>query len=413
MRHTFGSLALVLGLSAAAPALAQDTEKKPGPFDPVSIGEGVTLDPIVDMRFRVETAEQDTFPDTATSITVRTRAGADIKWSKNFSFLIEGEGTFAIENDFNDTIPSNGIEPFPVIADPNSFELNRIQVAYKSKNFGTTLGRQRIILDDARFIGNVGWRQNEQTFDAARVTANLGPVKVDQTYAIAQRTIFGSRSPNNEFEGDFLFTNVKLPLGDKVTLTGFRYEYDYDTRLAFASTTYGATAQAKIPAGAVTIGLKGTYASESDTGANPNDFQADYYLAEGSLTWKGFTLRGQHEVLGSDGGQFAFQTPLATAHKFNGYADLFLVTPATGLRDTNVRLSKKVKVPGLPSGLNLQFTYHDFQSDFGDIDYGDEFDWVASFKVKGVAILAKYGDYNSNGFGPDTTRFTIQAGVSF
>ncbi|MEO0872871.1 MAG: hypothetical protein AAFY19_13060, partial [Pseudomonadota bacterium] len=162
-----------------------------------------------------------------------------------------------------------------------------------------------------------------------------------------------------------------------------------------------------------TIGLKGSYATQSDTGGNTTDYTADYYLVEGSVTVAGFTLRGQREVLGSDDGIQAFQTPLATAHKFNGYADLFLVTPATGLADTNVRLSKKFKLDGVPSGINIQLTYHEFESDFGDLDYGTEFDAVISFKIKDVAMLAKLGDYSSDGFGPDTTRFTIQAGISF
>jgi len=408
MRHTLSTLALLAGLGFASPAMAQDK-----PLGPIEIGDGVTLDPIVDMRFRVETAEQSSQADTAESVTVRTRAGVNLKFAEKFSFLVEGEGTFHLKGDFNDTLPGNGIEPFPVIADPDSIELNRIQVGYKGKNVGATIGRQRIILDDARFVGNVGWRQNEQTFDAARVTAKFGPVTVDQTYAIGQRTIFGSESPNDVFDGEFVFTNLKAPLGDKVSLTGFRYEVNYEDRLAFASTTYGATAIAKIPAGGVAFGLKGTFASQSDAGQNPNDYTTEYYLGEASVSFSGFTLRAQHEVLGSDGGRSAFQTPLATAHKFNGYADLFLVTPATGLADTNVRLSKKFKVPGLKSGLNFQVTYHEFESDFGDIDYGTEFDAVVSFKVKDVAVLAKYGDYSSDGFGPDTTRFTLQAGFSF
>ncbi|MEO1729725.1 MAG: alginate export family protein [Pseudomonadota bacterium] len=412
MRYTISTLAVLACLTSAAPAFAQDeAEKKPRPFDPVAIGDGVTLDPLLNMRLRVETADQSSFPEEASSITVRTRAGADIKWN-NFSFLVEGEGTFQIDDDYNDTIPGNGVEPFPVIADPESIELNRIRIQYKTKDFKGTLGRQRIILDDARFIGNVGWRQNEQTFDAARASVTLGPVTVDQTYAVQQNTIFGSESPNGTFEGDFLFTNVSLPI-DPVKIVAFRYEYDYDTRVAFSSETYGATATAKIPAGPVKIGLKGSYATQSDTGGNTVDYTADYYLAEASLTVAGFTLRGQHEVLGSDGGIQAFQTPLATAHKFNGYADLFLVTPATGLADTNVRISKKFKFDGLPSGVNVQLTYHDFQSDFGDIDYGTEIDAVVSFKVGEVALLAKYGDYTSDGFGPDTTRFTVQAGISF
>ncbi len=407
MRHTFSTLALLTGLSCAAPAFAQD-----GALDPIEIGDAVTLDPILDVRFRVETADQSTFAEDASSVTVRTRAGANLKWSENFSFLVEGEGTFQIDDDYNDTIPTNGIEPFPVIADPESFQLNRVQVGYKDKTFATTIGRQRIILDDARFVGNVGWRQNEQTFDAARASVKVGPATIDQTYAITQHTIFGSDSPNNNFDGDFLFTNVKIPL-DKVTITGFRYEYDYDLRTAFSSTTYGGTVAAKLPAGPVNIGLRGSYATQSDGGSNPINYSADYYVAEASVSVAGFTLRAQREVLGSDGGVQAFQTPLATAHKFNGYADLFLVTPATGLQDNNVRLSKKFKFDGLPSGVNFQITYHDFQSDFGGIDYGTEFDAVISLKIGEVALLAKYGDYESDGFGPDTTRFTMQAGISF
>ncbi|MEM9084720.1 MAG: alginate export family protein [Pseudomonadota bacterium] len=406
MRSKISTFALLVGLGFAAPALAEN------PLDPVEIGDGVTLDPILDLRFRVETADQSTFPDEATSITLRARTGFNLQWAKNFSFLIESEGTIAIEDDFNDTIPSNGLEPFPVIADPESFELNRVQVGYKADSWGTTIGRQRIILDDARFIGNVGWRQNEQTFDAARANVTIGPVTVDQTYAISQRTIFGSESPNSSFDGDFLFTNIAADL-KPVKIVAYRYEIDYDDRVAFASETYGATVSGSVPAGPLKLGFKGSYATQSDTGANPIDYSADYYLVEGSVTLAGFTLRGQHEVLGSDSGLQAFQTPLSTAHKFNGYADLFLVTPATGLRDTNVRLSKKFKLAPLPSGVNVQLTYHEFDSDFGGLDYGTEFDAVVSFKIADVAILAKYGDYNTDGFGPDTTRFTIQAGISF
>ena len=410
MRHTISSLACIAFLTSAAPSFAQDEEKKEF-LGPVEIGDGVTLDPILDVRFRAETADQETFAEDALSVTVRARAGAELK-VKGFSIIAEGEFTEALEHDYNDTIPGNGIEPFPVIADPETTELNRLNIGYKGENFSAKVGRQRIIHEAARFIGNVVWRQNEQTFDAARVIGNLGPVEIDQTYSISQRTIFGSESPNEDFDGDFLFTKVAADLKPE-RLDGYRYEIDYATRLAFSSETYGATASGSVPAGPVKLGFKGSYATQSDTGANPVDYSADYYLAEGSLSFKGWTLRGQHEVLGSDGGVAAFQTPLATAHKFNGYADLFLVTPATGLRDTNVRLQKKFAIEGLPSGLIVQLTYHEFDSDFGGFDYGTEVDAVVRMKLGPVGLLMKYGDYDTQGFGPDTTRFTVQAGVSF
>lgn len=398
-------------LACAAMIAATSTPALAGPLDPQPLADGVTLDPIIDGRLRLETADQSNFPETATSVTLHTRVGAELKIS-GFSILAEGEFTRALEDDFNDTIPGNGVEPFPVIADPNTTELNRLSVGYSTKDFSATLGRQRIIHEDARFIGNVIWRQNEQTFDAARVIGKLGPVEIDQTYAIGQRTIFGSQSPNEEFEGDFLFTKVAAAF-DPVRIVAFRYEYDYDTRLAFSSQTYGTTLTATVPAGKVKFGLKGTYANERDTGRNPIDFNADYYLAEGSVTWSGFTLRAQYEELGSDGGVAAFQTPLATAHAFNGFADLFLVTPAAGLRDSNIRLTKRFAVKGLPGGIFVLAGYHEFDSDFGNRDYGTEFDAVVSFKIGKVELLAKYGNYQTQGFGPDTERFTLQTEFSF
>lgn len=404
MRRTLTSILALSTVAVSVPALAET------PLGPQEIGDEVYIDPILDVRVRVETADQPTFPDAASSVTVRTRAGADLKWS-NFSILVEGEGTFHIDDDFNDTNPVDGVEPFPVIADPESLDLNRLQFSYKKNGNGVTIGRQRLIMGDARFVGNVGWRQNEQTFDAVRGQAKVGPVSLDAAYAISQRTIFGSDSPNKFFDGDFIFVNGKVDLSP-VKALAYAYTIDYDTRVAFSSQTFGGELSGSIPAGPVKIGLRGGFATQSDTGANPTDYQAEYIVAEGSVSVSGFTLRAQYEELGSDGGFAAFQTPLATAHKFNGFADSFLVTPATGLRDMNIGLAKKFKIPGFTT-LTALVRYHDFQSDFGDIAYGTEIDAVVSFKVGGVAILAKYADYQADAFRVDTTRFTLQAGISF
>lgn len=406
MRHSLSYLTVSSILfSAAAPVFAEEK-----PLGPVEIGDEVFIDPLLDVRIRLETADQPAFPDAASSVTVRTRAGADLNWSK-FSIIVEAEGTFAIDDDFNDTIPSNGIEPFPVIADPDSFDLNRLQFGYKGDNGSVTAGRQRVILDDARFVGNVGWRQNEQTFDAVRGTAKVGPVALDATYALSQRTIFGSESPNRSFGGDFIFLNGKVDLG-AVKALGYSYTVDYEDRLAFSSQTFGGELKGSIPAGPLKIGLRAGYATQADTGDNPNDYSADYKVGEASASASGWSVRLQYEELGSDNGLGAFQTPLATAHKFNGFADLFLVTPATGLRDTNIRVGKKIEIAGLPA-INAFVGFHEFDSDFGGIDYGTEVDAVVSFKVGPVGILAKLGDYRADGFGVDTTRFTLQAGFSF
>src|SRR5690606_30341465 len=124
----------------------------------------------------------------------------------------------------------------PTVADPENLELNRFQVSWMREGTGVTLGRQRIVLDNARFVGNVGWRQNEQTFDAVRGQARLGPITVDATYSASQRTVFGSDSPNDHYDGDLVLLNggIDLPSFDA---RAFAYLIDYQDRPAFSSQT--------------------------------------------------------------------------------------------------------------------------------------------------------------------------------
>lgn len=404
MRYKSIAAAFLTSSFITAPALA-------GVGDPIEIAEDTTLDPIINVLARYESVDQDNVVGDADALTVRVRAGAEFA-HKGFSFLAESEATLAILTDYNDTIPGNGVEPFSVVADPDNVELNRLQVAYKGDGFGVTVGRQRIILDDARFVGNVGWRQNEQTFDAVRGTAKIGPVSLDATYAQSQRTIFGTESPNEFFDGDMFLLQAGVKAGP-VQVNGFAHLIDYDTRLAFSSQTYGALAKASIPLGSVKIALNATYAKQSDYGANPVSYDADYISASVGTSIAGFGVTAGYEELGSDGGVAAFQTPLATAHKFNGWADLFLSTPAAGLRDYYAKATYKFTGIKLLPGLNTSLTYHQFDSDFGGIDYGSEWDATLGFKIGKVGILAKYANYKADGFGVDTEKFWLQAGIAF
>jgi len=176
MKKRLGFAAGLAATLLATPAFADDIGA------PIPIGDGVTLDPILAARLRYEWVDQANLPNDADAVTFRIRGGAELK-AGDFSFLAEGEGTAALADHYNDTLPKNGVEPYPTVADPENLELNRLQVAYLHKGTGVTLGRQRIVLDNARFVGNVGWRQNEQTFDAVRGQAKIGPVSLDATYS--------------------------------------------------------------------------------------------------------------------------------------------------------------------------------------------------------------------------------------
>jgi hypothetical protein len=176
----------LLALAAPTAAVAQTQ-----PAQPAS-ARTIQVTPILDARARFEHAEQNALDGDA--LTVRLRAGAEARLGP-VSLLVEGEGTLALLDDYNAfpfAIASGQSRPgFAVIADPENAEINRLQLQYRTPDLTVTLGRQRINLDDQRWVGSVGWRQNEQTFDAARAEGRLGPVTADVAYSISQRTIFG------------------------------------------------------------------------------------------------------------------------------------------------------------------------------------------------------------------------------
>ena len=97
-------------------------------------------------------------------------------------------------------------------------------------------------------------------------------------------------------------------------------------------------------------------------------------------------------------------------HKFNGWADVFLTTPADGLEDTYVYLGGD-----LPAGCKGKAVYHWFDPDEGSADYGEEIDAVISKKISDHAdLLAKYAYYNGDeGVFDDRAKFWLQLTLSY
>ncbi len=417
-KTTFAAALFASSITFAHPAQAAG---KSNFGDPIPVGEGLTLDPIIDARIRYEGVDQPTVD--ADALTVRLRTGVELKHApSHLSVLVEAEGTLGLNNEYNAfpfALPGSPQRrpQYAVVADPESIDLNRAQIMYKVKDFALTVGRQRINLDDQRFIGSIAWRQNEQTFDAVRAEATVGPVMFDATYAIKVDTIFGSEAgPRRAIDGDFAFLQAGVKAGPLMVKV-FSYIIDYDEAFAFAnsSQTYGGRISGTVPLSkAVKLNVLASYARQTDIGRNPANYAADFMVGELGLTYQGFTLTGGYEELGADrAAGKSFQTPLSTAHKFNGWADLFLTTPANGLEDTYVSLAKifpKVKVV---QGLNASVIYHEFRSDVGGVKFGTEWDAILGFKTKKVGWLVKYANYNADRFGVDRRIVWLQAEVAF
>lgn len=384
----------------------------------------LTFKPLVDARLRYEHVEQVPLVTDAEALTLRLRAGGQVTKGR-FSLLAEAEGTLAIIEDYNSGV--NGKGTFPIVADPENVELNRLHLQYKSKALTATVGRQRINLDDQRFVGSVGWRQNEQTFDAARVEyTGVKNLKVDVTYALGAQTIwgidggsFGATNRPTRIEGDNVFANVSYKFKPG-TLTAFAYLVEQDEPVAAlqrnSSQTYGVRFAGGMPLSKdIKVSYMASYAKQYDDMPNPVNYDADYWAAELGLEAHGFKLTGGYELLGADptatGGSFAFQTPYATLHKFNGWADKFLTTPGQGLQDIYGGIGYTLPKVGAMGPLVATVVFHRFDSDVGSLHFGDEWDASLSLKLtKRTTAMIKYADFEGKGVAgfTDTKKFWAQ-----
>ena len=367
---------------------------------------------LLDTRMRYEGVEQEPMANDAEAVTLRARLGFETGKAFSTSLLAEGEFLWPIVTDYNST--TNGKTQHPIVADPESHELNRLQLTNTSLP-GTTLtvGRQRILLDDQRFVGNVGWRQNEQTFDSLRlVNKSIKNVTFDVAYISQVNRVFGKESPQGRYEADSGLANAsyQLPIGK---LTGFGYLLEFNPIAAVpaavrdSSETYGVRFAGEKPFAAMKLGYAASYATQSERGDNPLSFDLDYYLGELTASINKYSLGIGYEVLEGDGTK-GFATPLATLHKFQGWADKFLATPADGIEDAYVNAGMNFKGLGPIETLSLLAVYHDYAAQRVSRDYGTEFNLQVQAKVGKFNSAIKYGDYQADGFLTDTKKYWVQ-----
>jgi hypothetical protein len=392
-----------LMLAASSPALAD--------LGPIGGAIGETK-PIIDTRLRFEDVDQDPMTEEAEALTLRARLGFETGKAWETALLVEGEFVWPLTSDYNST--TNGNTSYPVVADPESYEVNRLQLVNTSLPQTTvTLGRQRINLDDQRFIGAVGWRQNEQTFDALRVVnKSIANLTFDVTYLDQVNRVFGKDSAQGRYEGDSFLGNVsyQLPIG-KLTAFGYWLEFDPIPGVAAAvrdsSETYGVRFAGERPLRKLKLAYMASYAKQEQYSDNPLNFDNDYYLLELTGTYRQYYVGLGLEVLGGNGVK-GFTTPLATLHKFQGWADKFLTTPVDGIDDKYLNAGFTLKGVGVLDTLGLQASYHDYRAERTSQDYGSEIDVQLQAKWKRFAGLLKYADYSADGLFTDTSKFWVQ-----
>ncbi len=365
-----------------------------------------------DLRYRYE--NDDTInpaKKVGNASTVRLRLGYLSPKFYGFQGYAEYEGLQDIgANTYNST--RNGKGEFETILDPQEHELNQFWLSYNGvPDTLIKVGRQRIKLDNDRFIGNVGWRQMEQTFDAVLITnQSLANTTIKAGYITQAQNI---RSMVEPMQTPFLNVSYNFKNIGKLTTYGYWMDINGSTpapyNLHASNQTYGISFNGATKITDVIKGLyRAEYAYQEDYGDNPTEYKADYYHLMGGISAFNVTAKVGFEQLDGKGALKTFDTPLATGHAFNGWSDQFLGTPSDGLRDVYTSLGTRIQ------GVKLLGVYHEYTDDTGSIDYGNEWNFLVTKKfAKHYSVLAKYAYFQGDNGRFDAQNLWLGLGVNY
>ena len=399
---------------------------------------------VIDLRARYETVADNSRTLDANAGTVRARLGYDTGYWNNLQLGFDFDQIWTVGGaTYNST--RNGKTAYPTVADPAMTALNRLTLTYAS-DFDTkfTVGRQRLLIGNQRFVGNAGWRQHEQTYDSLSLV-NTSIEDLTFTYAYLYRvnriggpaiplpsnTAASSTGLANYFKSDSHVMDAVYIGVDNLRLEAYAFLLDFSAP-GFATAPAQLTATSRLSTATyggradytaaltedVTGKVTGEVAHQTNYANNPLSISLNYWLGEGSLAYKGLTGLIGYEVLEGNG-TIGFATPLATLHAFNGWADMFLTTPANGLKDFYLKASYVLPADFIEMrSLTATVFYHDFTTD--NLTQGIGSEWDASLELAvdpQTSLLAKYAAYRGAGvaFGgfPDKSIFWLQLAYKY
>ena len=377
----------------------------------------------VEVRPRYEYADVDDADDkdTAKAFTVRTVLGVNANLFEVEGLNVQFEATNVANFGMTKYAPEDS--DYDKVADPDQTRVTQANVSYSTNGFTGIVGRKMVVLDNARFIGNVGWRQMPQTYDLAAVIYN-GVENLSLLAAYVNRV---HQVTDSQVDSGSVLLHASYKFAPELTLTA----YDYMIQNYADHIGIRATGSTKI--GDVKVSYEAEYAQQNDPTqteddevilvggvTDPDDIEQDasYWKLAVNANYQGFIGGIGYEVLSDAGdGNTEFFTPLATLHAMNGWADVFLggTGKNVGLKDLSVKLGYNFGEYGKIVGI-----YHDFTADedYQDKDdLGNEIDVAYNYKInKNLGLLLKYADYNAGDeeLGKvDTTKYWVQLDYKF
>ncbi len=366
--------------------------------------------PTLDIRMRYEFSNIEGF-DHGNGLTIRARPGLQTAAWHGFSVLAEGEFTGELVDEYNGGAP--GASPFDptksLIADTETFELNRASLQYQGFDTTVIAGRQRIIYNNSAFVGNVGWRQNEQTYDAASIGYQMdNGFKASYAWVGQVNRIFGAQADGAfaNVESNVHLINASYSGFENITFAGYAYLMDFQDAAVtgWDNNTYGGFVDAPLAG----IKTHSEFAVQTDAGP-ANDLTALYFHVNAAKDFGKSTLMVGVEQL--DNG---FQTPLATLHTMNGFADttdsLRAAGTTGGLTDNYISFTTP-----LPWELKWTNVAHFFGNNNVSTDYGFGLDSLLVKKFNDhFTATAMLGYFESNdSLYLSATKASIQLDYTF
>jgi hypothetical protein len=351
----------------------------------------------LDFRYRFEGVDQDGIDKDAEASTLRSRITAESGSLHGFTVLGEVDNITVVGSDkYNST--ENGKTRYPVVADPKGTEVNQVYLKYTADDASGIYGRQRINYSNQRFVGGVAWRQNEQTFDGFRANWQIiDSVSLDYSYTYRVHRVFGPDDGTfpAEWDGDNHFVYLDWKVAEGHNIGAFGYYVDVDSQHSYpaaktvnnSSQSWGIEYVGKLSV----LNLRAAWASQQEAGDSELNYDANYYLLEAGGKIADIGIKVGYEVLAAGDGT-GFATPLATLHKFQGWADKFLTTPGDGVEDLYLGIDAAL------GPVRLAAIYHDFQAEDSGEDFGSEVDLAATWPVnEHFTTELKFAGFSADG----------------
>jgi len=396
------------------------------PAHAIDLGENAKYGKILgEFRVREEFFDRDTKPKSANAGTGRLRLGYLTPTYEGLSGYLEGETIRYIGNDnFDDGM--NRKSRYPAIGDPHDTAVNQAYLSYAYPGTGNrgVVGRQVIQFDNDRFIGRSNWRQNDTTHDGARIT--LQPIKeltLDYAYSADAHRGPGQLQTLGQYLGDMNMLHASYALPQHVKASAYSYSLDFDPYVKsgtaastqLSSRTQGARFEWKPEGDANSFvpQIIADTAFQTNIGNNRNNLEEWYGWYELGGKYQGFALSGVVETLGGNG-HASVQTPLASSHSFNGWAEKFTTKPNGGLEDYFLVFKAPIPLPAADQKLSFDMQLHQFTANTTDSVYGKEIDAGLSYvPMENNTIAVQMGRYYAHSYSDDTTKVYIYYELKF